>query len=292
MDNIKVLVIEDDSFVRKVIGQQLEKSTVWHFIPDFAETMESALCKLKEGTYNIVLSDLELPDSRKESTMMILSKEFASLPYVILTGMDDDNLLVQSIQAGARNYLSKDYLQLGSLLSRTLFNALEHWKMEAELYYTATHDPLTGAVNKKYFHKLLGERIEMYTYDNSLFSLALCDLDNFRGINNSYGHMAGDGALRIFVETLRETVRSRDIIGRFGGDEFCLLFPGTDRDKCSSFLKKLSGLKIELPGVTEIRGSYGGVVYKPGMTAEDLIIEADIALYEVKEKGKGFSLVR
>lgn len=289
MDNIKVLVIEDNKYVHEIIKSQLEKSPVWHFAMDFAMTMEEALQKKKTGDFDIVLSDLVLPDSTKISTLHILRQEFSSLPFIILTSDDDDNLLVQSIEIGARNYLSKDYLQLGSLLSRTLYNALEHWKMESELKYLANHDELTGAYNKRYFSKILSNQIRSSQIMESPFCLAICDLDNFRQINNNYGHVAGDKALKLFVETIEETIRNKDKIGRFGGDEFCILFPDTETDKCSLYLKKLAGLKIDIPGGIQIHGSYGGVQYKEGMTSEELIIEADKALYQVKNEGKGFS---
>lgn len=291
MDAIKVLMIEDNTFVQKAVTAQLEKSSVWQFDIMTSVYMEEALKLKKEKKFDIVLSDLELPDSNKSSTLHILKNEFTHIPFVILTGDDDDRLLIQSLEAGARNYLCKDYLQQGSLLSRTLYNALEHWKIESELLFIATHDHLTGAVNKKHFHELLSNLIDQFIYSKELFCLAICDLDNFRDINNNFGHIAGDRALQLFVQTIQETIRNKDVIGRFGGDEFCLLFPNTNKERCEQYLKKLTGLKIELPGVTAIKGSYGGAVYEPGITAEELIIRADRALYQVKEEGKGFSRV-
>jgi len=291
MEVIRVLILEDNKFVQQVVQSQLENSRVWTFNLTFTERMEDAIRLRDTGHFDILLSDLELPDSTRDSTMKILKNEFKSIPFVILTADDDDNLLLQSLKAGARNYLCKDYLQQGALLSRTLFNALEHWKALAELEYTATHDNLTGAFNKKRFLEILGGRIEMVDFDHKPFCLAMCDLDDFRNINNNYGHIAGDQALILFVETLKERIRSKDTLGRFGGDEFCLLFPDTARERCAQYLNKLTGLKMELPGLIPIKGSYGGAQYRKGMSAEELIIEADKALYQVKNEGKGFSRV-
>ncbi|MBN2656164.1 MAG: GGDEF domain-containing response regulator [Spirochaetales bacterium] len=291
MDEIRVLILDDDRYVQEVVKNQLDKSKIWKYRMTFTECMEEAL-KLKDsGHFDILLADLELPDSTRDSTMRILKNEIRTIPFVILTGHDDDNLLLQSIEAGASDYLSKEYLNQGSLLSRTLYNALEHWKIQAELEYTATHDTLTGAVNKKHFMNILKGRIEMAAYDENPFCLAMCDLDDFRNINNNYGHMTGDRALILFVDTILERIRKKDTLGRFGGDEFCLIFPDTGKERCFQYLNKLASLKIELPGMIPINGSYGGAAYRKGMSAEELIIEADKALYRVKNGGKGFSLV-
>ncbi|MBB6480171.1 GGDEF domain-containing response regulator [Spirochaeta isovalerica] len=291
MDVIRVLILEDDRYIQEVVRAQLEKSKIWKFQMTFIEYMEEAL-KLKDtGLFDIFLADLELPDSTKDSTLRILKNEFRQIPFVILTGHDDDSLLLQSLEAGASDYLSKEYLSQGALLSRTLFNALEHWKILQELEYTATHDTLTGAVNKSHFMKILKGKIEMAAYDDKPFCLAMCDLDDFRNINNSYGHMTGDRALILFVETVMERIRTKDTMGRFGGDEFCLIFPDTEKEKCRRYLNKLTSLKIELPGMIPVKGSYGGAQFHKGMSAEELIITADKALYQVKSEGKGFSRV-
>lgn len=291
MEAIKVLMIEDNKFVQEVVKKQLKSSSVWQFDITSTMYMEEALRLKNELKIDIVLSDLELPDSTMNSTMQILKNEFKNIPFVILTSNDDDRLLIQSLEVGARNYLCKEYLQQGSLISRTLYNALEYWKIESQLLYTATHDHLTGAVNKKHLLELVTNRIDNFIYDKQLFCLAICDLDNFRDINNNFGHMEGDRALQLFVQTIEETIRNKDTIARFGGDEFCILFPDTNRKRCEQYLKKLTSLKIELPGMTTIKGSYGGTVYEPGISVEELIIRADSALYQVKEEGKGFSRV-
>lgn len=297
VDRISVLVIEDNRTVQYIIAKLLGKSTMWKFEIDEALNMTTALTKLKENTYDVVLSDLELPDSNRQSTLKILKNSLSYLPFIILTSTDDDDLLLQSIEAGAQNYLCKDYIENGALLSRSLYNAIEHWKIMERLKYVASHDVLTGAINKGFFMEELEKSILNCLNGEPPFCVVLCDLDNFRNINNSYGHIMGDTALKTFVKTISQTIRNKDIFARFGGDEFCILFKNTDEIKCRKYLTKLSSLEIELPleendrGKITIKGSYGGVQYKKGMSAEQLLIKADSALYDVKENGKGFSKV-
>lgn len=292
-----VLIIEDNLTVQKAIQIQLEKSSVWKFDFITVDNMTDAIKIKNTQEFHIVLADLILPDSDRKSTLSILRNEFSDLPFVILTSTDDDQLLIESLQAGAQNYLCKEYMQFGALLSRTLYNAIQRWEMESKLKYMASHDDLTGAMNKRFFMIELQRRIDQCEATDDIFSLAICDLDNFRQVNNSHGHVVGDRALKIFVEKIQSVIRNQDIIARFGGDEFCILFPGTPKERCEKFLKKLTSLTIEIPfenkslGSIFLKSSYGGSQYRKGMNAEQLLIAADNTLYEVKNSGKGFSKV-
>lgn len=293
----KVLIIEDNLTVQKAIKIQLEKSSVWKFDLYAVDNMTDAIEVKNTQEFHIVLADLVLPDSDRKSTLNILRNEFTDIPFIILTATDDDKLLIQSLEAGAQNYLCKEYMQYGALLSRTLFNAIQRWKMESKLKYMASHDDLTGAMNKRFFMIELQDRIDQSNMTKESFCLAICDLDNFRNVNNSYGHVMGDRALKTFVQEIQSVIRNQDIIARFGGDEFCIIFPNTKKDRCEKFLKKLTSLVIEIPIENKpsesifIKSSYGGSQYRKGMNAEQLLTSSDNILYEVKNTGKGFSKV-
>lgn len=295
--NFRVLIIEDNLTVQKAIQIQLEKSSVWKFDLYAVDNMTAAIEVKTTQVFHIVLADLVLPDSDRKSTLRILRNEFSDIPFIILTSTDDDHLLIESLQAGAQNYLCKEYMQFGALLSRTLYNAIQRWEMESKLKYMASHDDLTGAMNKRSFMIELQNRIDQCEMTGNVFSLTICDLDNFRLVNNTYGHVMGDRALKFFVQEIKSIIRNQDIIARFGGDEFCIIFPDTKKDRCEKFLKKLTSLKIEIPLEGKpsesffLKSSYGGAQYIKGMNAEQLLTDADNTLYQVKNSGKGFSKV-
>ena len=137
-------------------------------------------------------------------------------------------------------------------------------------------DELTQVYNRK----ILSENIK---YD----VLAMCDIDNFKEINDKYGHSIGDKILVEISKTMSSTIRSNDIICRYGGDEFTILFREC---KLSDIVKRIEYLKNKIELLNEeninITVSFGLSEYQEGKTIKDAIIEADQALYESKKTGK------
>ncbi len=286
---IKVLLIEDNKTVQFAVRRLLSESSYWQFTIDTSVLLGKGLEMVKSGNYDVVLADLELPDSIMSETMASLKKQLTDIPFVILTAEDDDELLLQSVEAGAQDYLCKDHIMHGPLLSRSLYYAVQHWRLKNRLEYMASHDELTNVLNKRYFFMELEKRIKSTEDHRDGFCLSVCDLDNFRAINNNFGHMQGDKALVSFVDAIRGKIRDTDIVGRFGGDEFCILFDNTGKEECTEILAGLASIRIQEP--KEISGSFGGAEYRRGMTRKQLISLADEALYKVKKSGKGFSII-
>ncbi len=294
---IKLLIIEDNKTVQFALKKLLGNSTIWIFEIDTSYTLSDGFEKIEYNKYDVVLSDLELPDSTREETLQELKQKLRYIPFVILTATDDDKILLESVEAGAQDYLCKSHIMNNPLLSRALYYAVQHWELKSQLKYMASHDDLTGAINKRFFLRTLDNIINLAERYNDNFCLAICDLDDFRNINNNYGHVQGDKALKKFVDVITETVRESDIIARFGGDEFCILLHRITKEECQDLLIRLSELEISIPSMVSggknirITGSYGGAQFKKGMTGEELLAEADKALYQVKKNGKGHSIV-
>jgi diguanylate cyclase (GGDEF)-like protein/PAS domain S-box-containing protein len=157
------------------------------------------------------------------------------------------------------------------------------------LSYDATHDSLTGLANRALFADRLAEAL---TGDGAhRLSLVLVDLDDFKLVNDTLGHTAGDRLLVAVADRLRHTVRVDDMVSRLGGDEFAILLPGHGRAAAERVLKAiLDGLRepVELEGRGHVvRASFGVVEGAPGDEAGDLMRRADIAMYEAKARGDG-----
>ena len=115
----------------------------------------------------------------------------------------------------------------------------ERERLLEEALERADHDPLTGLLNHRAFHKRFGEETAHADRDGTTLSVAVMDLDNFKFFNDAYGHAAGDDVLRRVADALRADCRGYDILSRFGGDEFALLMPGTNSETANTLLRRL-----------------------------------------------------
>jgi diguanylate cyclase (GGDEF)-like protein len=174
-------------------------------------------------------------------------------------------------------------------------NIMEFEKVE-QMCYT---DGLTGIYNFRYFQKRIKEELLRAKRYGRNLALLIIDIDDLKVINDKYGHLAGDALLRSFGKALSESVRSIDVISRYGGDEFCIIMPETNRDKAALFMDRFqekmaagefAADEIEKGGKYSV--SIGGAVYPiDADSVEGLINAADMALLKVKEEGgKGFRL--
>jgi diguanylate cyclase (GGDEF)-like protein len=153
----------------------------------------------------------------------------------------------------------------------------------------ATRDDLTGLLNRKAFLDLAAEHIADTAVSKPAGVLILADLDHFKAVNDTYGHAAGDAVLQAFAAACQATVRSTDLAGRYGGEEFVLLIPGASAERAerianevSRRLAQASKAGLQMPTV-----SYGVATYHPGAAGLDaLIASADAALYTAKSLGR------
>jgi diguanylate cyclase (GGDEF)-like protein len=159
-------------------------------------------------------------------------------------------------------------------------------KREEEL---SSHDFLTGAVNSRYFFELAQREIRRMSREKRAFTLAYIDVDDFKTVNDSGGHRAGDILLRSIAVTIKRSVREIDIVGRLGGDEFAVLMPLTAHEGAqltiSRMRKKLEeAMSQQRFGVTF---SIGAVTFlHPPATVDEVVGLADNQMYEVKRSGK------
>jgi diguanylate cyclase (GGDEF)-like protein len=188
-------------------------------------------------------------------------------------------------QSIIRSLLSVMVMIVGSskVLSRTL----------SELEYYSTHDPLTGIHNRRYFNDMLAYEIPRSERHGHVFSVLLLDLDDFKDINDSYGHPVGDMVLIKVAETICSRLRKGDIPVRMGGDEFAVILPETPsegaNDVAESIRSSLQSMSFDTPQGKQFHVSTSiGVISFPkdAQNCSDLMSYVDIALYRAKELGK------
>lgn len=181
---------------------------------------------------------------------------------------------------------------IAPLLSFHTFKMLaELGETERQLKILSTTDELTGAFNRRYFMELASYELERCLSVEGRLSIAIMDFDNFKLINDRFGHMAGDQALREVSRICREAIRKSDIFARYGGDEFIFLFPQTGTEEAHECLQrvieKVAALSFESQGHTVApRVSIGVHSFGAKSRSLDTILEkADLALYKSKQMG-------
>lgn len=170
----------------------------------------------------------------------------------------------------------------------TMFGFRHMRRTQDELHEMATHDHLTGALNAGAFRRRLTRELQRNRRYGRPSTLVYLDLDNFKGLNDSHGHLTGDTVLRLTADALRKAVREVDVVGRMGGDEFAVLMPETDGTLAATALNRLNAsIGQTFNGVPPVTASIGVVSFAgTKSTAEELLRRADQAMYEAKRAGK------
>ncbi|MBA3006003.1 MAG: diguanylate cyclase [Proteobacteria bacterium] len=155
--------------------------------------------------------------------------------------------------------------------------------------YVAMHtDALTGLNNRRKLDEALKNEINRAQRYKNSFSIILLDIDNFKEVNDAYGHLVGDDVLKRLTQVLKSSFRQTDIAGRWGGDEFLILLPLQDRGVAVMFAERLRAAIAgsQFPEVGTVTSSFGVAELVSGDSVEDLINRADAALYRAKEQGR------
>jgi diguanylate cyclase (GGDEF)-like protein len=179
-----------------------------------------------------------------------------------------------------------------AILAHQFALALRRLKLYKDIEILAITDGLTGVYTRRYFIERFDEEIQRSRLRKSSFSFLMIDADHFKMINDQHGHLAGDQALKEISNIIRENVREIDIVGRFGGEEFCVLLPDTDLEGARVVAERIrkSAEKREIKAydsTLHVTLSIGLAMYpSDGKLLEELMDKADWALYRAKSQGR------
>jgi len=161
-------------------------------------------------------------------------------------------------------------------------------RSQAQLAQLVTQDVLTNVLNARAFADRLGQELERNRRYPRPLSLIYMDLDNFKVINDTHGHQTGDAVLRLVADAMRTSVRTADVVGRLGGDEFGVLMPETDAQLADAAAKRLvASLRNVFKGTPSVTASIGVVsCMATDASTDELLRRADQAMYDAKKAGK------
>ena len=251
--------------------------------------LAAARTVLHLGHVDCVLLDLFLPDGQGLDSLTQLTTLDPMVPIVILTSLADEQLGLLAVHEGAQDYLVKGNVD-GPRLSRSLRHAIERKALEARFAEQALHDPLTGLANRTLLLDRI--RLELARAERLGAGVALfyLDIDDFKAINDQFGHDAGDEVLVRVARRLVSAVRPGDTVGRIGGDEFVVVCGGLDTDDATADMQTRIEEAVARPPLalgesTEwVTASVGVAIGRGADEPEALLRRADEAMYELKRR--------
>jgi diguanylate cyclase (GGDEF)-like protein len=270
-----------------------------------AKTSDALMDKLSQAGFDCIVVDQNLGRQSSLALHETIAAKYANPPPMIMLARGiDANTAINAFRNGFSDYVSRDHNYAKELIqairravrrsrkTQALLGEVEH------LSKMAKYDRLTGLPNRSFLEDRLMSLIASGERHGNEFSLFLIDINNFRQINDIYGHAVGDQALKAFAKKLMLAARSSDALGRFGGDEFLYLI---DRDvsyetveRACNRLASALAFAIELDAVgLSLSASIGAAIFpSDGATPDELLTSADHAMYAAKASGAGYCLVR
>ncbi len=296
---MKILVAEDDSVTRKLLVHHLR---TWQYEVVEATNGKAALDALMDPIHYppMAILDWMMPQiDGLELCRMLRARPDAPFIYLILlSGRDSKDDVVSGLDAGADDYLAKPFnpAELRSRIragERIIGLQQQLRKVNAELQLLAMTDELTQRLNRPAIMKRFAEELARAYRQRTPLAVLMADIDRFKDVNDTYGHLGGDEVLREFAKRLARELRTYDSVGRYGGEEFLCLMPGLPWDACERVANRVRVALSEQPTLyrkdaISITASFGVAWLPPGVNATEagLIKLADEMLYQAKDDGR------
>lgn len=289
-----ILIIEDDITIRDNLKELLSEEG---YIVTGAGLAQTAREKLKTHSYNVIMLDLKLPDTSGNELIKEIKQNYTAIPIIVFTGYASLESAIFAMNEGAFSYLQKplNVDELKITLKKALHMqqlAKNNLELLERLKQLSLKDPLTGLYNYRYLRERLSSEFKRAKRYIIPLSLLMFDIDYFKSINNIYGHQYGDTILKELSKMLKESSRSNDIITRYGGEEFLIMLPDTNKQGAmilgSRLLDKLTRHNFDAKGnQIKLKIAMGLCSFpEDGVTTEsNMLNAADEALHNAKELG-------
>lgn len=304
----RILIVDDVPVNIKLLGELLRE----HYEIYVANNGQKAIQLAAEIEPDLILMDVIMPDMDGFTTCRMLksNKSTADIPLIFITARNESDDIVKGFEAGGQDYIAKPfnpqelYARVHSHIElKKSREAVAEYAAQLErnntelnlllkkLEVMAAIDPLTGIANRRTAINRINEETARYNRNKKEFCLLMVDIDNFKHINDSYGHEIGDCVIKHVVEIMQSHLRKQDMVSRWGGEEFLILLPETD--SCTALIAaekirnliEASALTVKDTSVT-VTVTIGGTEFDPDIDLDANINRADEALYAGKNKSK------
>ncbi len=324
IDELAILCVDDEPIVteslRSLFYKALKEIKVIEVAHSAEEAMEVIDDFIEDGiSLQVIISDYIMPGVKGDELLANIHKRFPKAKKIMLTGQSDikgvrnainrahlyrflekpwiNDDMILTIRSAMTEYhqeilLEEQFKELQQLNQKLEQKVLERTRQleekNRELERAAISDQLTGLVNRRKLDEILATEIKRSKRYGNAFGVIMLDIDHFKEVNDTHGHQTGDQVLQLFAEQLKQGVREVDVPGRWGGEEFLVVCPETQKEGLISLAEQLrSGVKSrEVSGVGPKTASFGVTLFKESDTVETLIGRADKALYQAKANGR------
>lgn len=293
---LKLLIIEDSEDDALLLARQLRKGG---YVPDMLRVTTAAQIQsaLEQKQWDIVISDHNIPGLSSEVILEMVKASGIDVPFIIVSGSIGEEIAVAAMKTGAHDYIMKDNLaRLVPAIEREL---REHETRQAHrhaqemIHHLAYHDALTGLTNRHEFEMRVNDLLTNPSHINTENVLLYIDLDQFKIINDTCGHIAGDELLKQLATILAGAIRKIDTLSRLGGDEFGVLLLNCDLHHAISIAQNILDIIKDFRFSWEtktftIGASIGMVQFNGGLYQEmtAVLSAADMACYAAKDLGR------
>jgi len=288
---MKVCIADDDKFNRVALKKMLSN---WGFdVVTAGNGAEAWEIMQDDESPRLVILDWVMPEIDGVEVCRRIRQKFQSDNdyrfIILLTAQGSKADIVEGLTAGADDYVTKPFdpheLQMRIRAGKRII------ELQEKLRFNAMHDPLTGILNRGAVLERLYSELARSRRENQPMTLAMLDLDHFKVVNDTHGHLAGDEVLRETTRRIKNIVRDYDIVGRYGGEEFLIVIPGADRESALTVYERIrEGIGARAMETTVaslvVTASMGVAEYDGIMSDQELIQLADDALYRAKDQGR------
>ena len=295
MRPLRVLIVEDSENDTLLL---LEHLRAGGYEPDYTrvESAEALNTALEGHEWDMVIADYTMPGFSGTAALSIVRSRGLEVPFIFVSGTIGEDIAVEAMKNGANDYIIKNNLnRLLPAINRELRDAevrRERTRAEERIRHLAYYDPLTDLPNRTLFQNRLEQAVHNSLRARNPLAVMIMDLDTFKEINDTLGHLMGDAVLREIGHRLATGLRESDTVARLGGDEFAVMLPNVGRAGAELAARKLLALVQEplaIEGVNlDVHSSVGIALFpEHGTEAELLIQRADVAMYVAKQDRSG-----
>ncbi len=294
---LRLLLVEDSVDDALLLVRELEVGG-YDVKCERVQTFKDMNTALDRERWDVIIADYKMPTFSGTAALDLARSRSIDAPFIFVSGTIGEDAAVAAMKRGADDYIMKGNLKrLVPAVQREIRDAedrRERRSVEERLQYLAYSDPLTELPNRALLQDRLQQAIVTSHRDGEPLSLLMMDLDRFKEVNDTLGHHIGDLLLHQVGQRMSSVLRESDTAARFGGDEFAILLPTTHASGATIAARKILAA-IERPFVIEgleldVRASIGIALANAQANANDLLRQADVAMFLAKDANSGYAI--